>query len=306
MPLYKVSYVGRLRRFVIELVLLLSFLMAWWYLGRFVELFRIPLPPFSIARASGLCIVLTLFFAIVFYGTSFEITPLRIVTVFFAPFVRIFLRRDSSLRGLPKEVVIEPAELIQDIESIPEVETRPVVAADPVGTLFDAISSGAGEVAKRMERRTNTYLVVGVAMGVLGLVFWWISLPHVKISTPWDFVQQGLPRLTVLLFIELLAGFFLRQYRIGVEDFKYFLELKRRADHNRVCYSILDKLEEPEALRDFARAILETMTFDTKLKAGETTTVLETIKSEQNLTLSAMKVLGDNVEQLAKMLAARK
>ena len=40
-----------------------------------------------------------------------------------------------------------------------------------------------------------------------------------------EFIETAIPRVTILIFIELLAGFFLRQYRIGVEDFKYFFEI---------------------------------------------------------------------------------
>jgi hypothetical protein len=113
----------------------------------------------------------------------------------------------------------------------------------------------------------------------------------------WDLV----PRLTILVFIEVLAGFFLRQYRIGVEDFKYFLELQRRAEASRVAYSIFDELSDNEAKRKFATTLLEARS-DVRLQKDETTTILEAMKSEENTTLKLISILGEHLESVTKLL----
>jgi hypothetical protein len=113
----------------------------------------------------------------------------------------------------------------------------------------------------------------------------------------WDF----LPRITILVFIELLAGFFLRQYRIGVEDFKYFLELQRRAEANQVAYTIFDLIHDDKLKTKFATGLLEAKS-EGLLKKGETTTLLEAMKTEENMTLKLISVLGDHLESITKLL----
>jgi hypothetical protein len=109
------------------------------------------------------------------------------------------------------------------------------------------------------------------------------------------------PRITILFFIELLAGFFLRQYRIGVEDLKYFLELQRRADAKRIAYAIFDQMDDKESKRAFATALMQERS-DTRLSSGETTTSIVAMEKEQNEILKAFTVAGDKLSEAAKLL----
>ena len=84
-------------------------------------------------------------------------------------------------------------------------------------------------------------MILGVFMGFIGMGFWFWSFNH-ALSRPMgltELIEIAVPRVTILIFIELLAEFFLRQYRIGVEDFKYFFEIEQRAAWKRISYSIL-------------------------------------------------------------------
>jgi hypothetical protein len=117
----------------------------------------------------------------------------------------------------------------------------------------------------------------------------------------WDRLWEFLPRVTILVFIELLAGFFLRQYRIGVEDFKYFLELRRRAEASQIAYTVFDLIQDDKLKLKFATGLLEEKS-DSRLKKGETTTILEAMKSEENMTLKLINLLGEQLESVTKLL----
>jgi hypothetical protein len=110
-----------------------------------------------------------------------------------------------------------------------------------------------------------------------------------------------LPRITILLFIELLAGFFLRQYRIGVEDLKYFLELRRRADAKRVAYAILERHGDQKAQLKFAEQLIGERS-DTRLLAGETTTTLDAISKEQNEVSKGIGMFADKLVDILKVI----
>jgi hypothetical protein len=333
-------------------------------------------------QGTVLSVLLSLFFALVYYGTSFQVTPIRLFFAFLPESIRRHVPRrnkfwrmrqvwsspDSDANGSPtppapvtivndgsassdgpssgtSSVFIEgstapqnssppisdklveqssqgesilrqvvPEESITEVVvkthppgpfyggGHPEIEPHKV---DTVEGLLDQFSRSSGRLAERMERRTNTYLILGIGMGLIGLTVWYFSVAHLQTKSTGEFLQQAAPRLTILLFIELLAGYFLQQYRIGVEDFKYFLNLKHRAEGNRVTYSILSKLGDVESLRNFANSISAALP-TTKLQAGETTTVLEAMKANENLTLATLKTFGDHLQDVVKLVRNEK
>ena len=157
-----------------------------------------------------------------------------------------------------------------------------------------------------MERRINTHLILGVLVGLVGLLIWYYSFfikgANFDKTHIWS---EMVPRVSILLFIELLAGFFLQQYRIGVEDLKYFLELQRRANASRIAYSIFDQLNDVDAKRQFAKSLMDAPS-DTRLQTGETTTSLEAIKGSDNVVLKALSILGDQLESVTKLVADKK
>jgi hypothetical protein len=160
-----------------------------------------------------------------------------------------------------------------------------------------------------MERRTNTHLILGTGMGLAGLLVWYLSFFVSKIDTSaqsggWEgLVREFISRITILVFIEVLAGFYLRQYRIAVEDLKYFLELRRRADGQRIAYAIFEQTKSDEQKVKFAMALLDDKS-GMRLAQGETTTILETMKTEKNVAIEALSLLGDQLQNLTK--AAKK
>jgi hypothetical protein len=91
----------------------------------------------------------------------------------------------------------------------------------------------------------------------------------------------------------------LRQYRIGVEDLKYFLELRRRADAKRIAYAIYALVDENQAKIDFANAIMKEQS-DTRLASGESTTSLKAMEEEKNEMMQAFTTLADKFENVAK------
>ncbi len=202
-----------------------------------------------------------------------------------------------------------------------------------------------------MERRMNTHLILGLAMGIIGLVVWYVSFSlsgdttdariaeylarsrydfssalkryeqsfsreqtgeanalmlqlaeeqkqYVAHHVSWEeLFRTFVPRITILAFIEILAGFFLRQYRVGAEDLKYFLDLERRSNARRVAYAIYRRPHLSEFEVKFATDLLgETAT--TRLAPGESTTTLETLKLEKNVALETLTAITEQIKSV--------
>lgn len=323
--------------FFIESGLILAALISVWYLARLIPYetaLGAVLRPFRYVQTPlGLlmfCTALECFLALVFYGTSYEATPVRLLNVF-VPISSLVRRmgaarerreraefenvseKQQTMASTPT-VKVEEAQRKELASPIAEQEPTEVIKAevvedegvkDKVDELFREVSERASFFADRMEKRTNTYMILGVTMGFIGMGFWFWSFNH-ALSKPMgltEFVETAIPRVTILIFIELLAGFFLRQYRIGVEDFKYFFEIEQRADWKRISYSIL--LANKDAGIGAFAASLHSETLSLKLQAGESTTTLEALKAERNTTLEAMKLMGSTVRDVVRTVKSK-
>jgi hypothetical protein len=316
----------RHKRFVFETALLLGFVLliyfwlsysfgTWKYRygpGMFlIYLLREEIPSISLLFA-----IAAIFLVFVYYGTSFEVTPLQLVL---RPFRSGPGRPSSGYSRGPDDAppgLVESTEMRREEELVAAQESSndlitgqpssPSVAGDPqeaatVNNVLEYSSKAAAKLADKMERRINTHLILGVLVGLVGLGIWYYSF-FIGGTAPdkthsWT---EMIPRVSILLFIELLAGFFLQQYRIGVEDLKYFLELERRANANRVAYAIFEKMDDDKARREFAKSLMQVPS-DTRLHRGETTTSLEALKGQENVTLKAIGIIGDHLEAVTKL-----
>jgi hypothetical protein len=307
--------VGRLLRkrhsqFLVELLLLSVLSAGLWFVAgvglgdvdKVPPAYRIELYIHSWERFAALLGVGWTFLLIVYYGTSYEVTPLRFIVKRgrsgSLALQSLLLARDD--RGGDMATKHVAAEEIQD--RVADAIVEPLAKYDTVNTVLHGSSHSAAKLAAKMERRINTHLILGVLVGLVGLSVWYYSFFGIAPKIDKDnWLQQTVPRITILFFIELLAGFFLRQYRIGVEDLKYFLELQRRADAKRIAYAIFDQMDDKESKRAFATALMQERS-DTRLSSGETTTSIVAMEKEQNEILKAFTVAGDKLSEAAKLL----
>jgi hypothetical protein len=85
----------------------------------------------------------------------------------------------------------------------------------------------------------------------------------------------------MLIFIQVLAGFFLRQYRTSMEDFRYYESVLRHREAQHLSYILRRQLNDKKSLQSFADEILK----DPKvglLTKGQTTTILEAQRTAEN------------------------
>ena len=322
--------------FLIETTLVLTIYSCVWYLawlpateGKFIWIvIRAWYLRFSIPALFWTNLTLFMFLALVFYGTAFEVTPIKIVATIFSPFVALYrsrqrrdaLRKEAEV-GAGDETSLTDKENETDEENAgTQLELKPpekqepatdkhapeVVVVDAEYSLFEKLGARASFFSNRMEKRTNTYLILGVGMGFAGMSFWFwtFSNTFTKQLSFIEFIETALPRITILLFIELLAGFFLRQYRIGVEDFKYFFEIEQKANLKQISHAILVRMKNEPGLLTLA-SILSNDAGPMKLASGESTPTLEALKAEGNVALEAMKVLSTTIQEVAKSIKPR-
>jgi hypothetical protein len=99
------------------------------------------------------------------------------------------------------------------------------------------------------------------------------AMPDLK-GDFWVSSIQLLPRLLMLIFIQILAGFFLRQYRSSIKDFRYYKSVLRDRERQYISYTLRKSLDDKTALLKFADEALKAQEFG-RLVRGQTTEVLE-------------------------------
>ena len=156
-------------------------------------------------------------------------------------------------------------------------------------------------------RRANTHLLVGVTIGLSGLAFFFLTTTSLIPETGSAGLTTSVlaaallkiaPRAAVLIFIEVTAGFFLKQYAAALADYHKFEALQRRREADVVSFLILDRDGESPQLVDFAKSVMVPPETDV-LKNGETTTHQAAQEQVPNEMLSAIRTAQDSLLKIA-------
>ncbi len=114
--------------------------------------------------------------------------------------------------------------------------------------LIDNISESKKN-AEKLFSRSNNCLLVGCVISILGVfVFYLLNMQASQEATDLTSrLLQILPRFGILFFIEYIAFFFLKQYRILMEEYRYYEAIKReRQDILSVYLLIKEYNDKPE------------------------------------------------------------
>lgn len=133
-------------------------------------------------------------------------------------------------------------------------------------------------IAERVFSRSGVYLLVGCLVAFIGVAIFYSPIFQTTNST--DITQRlldYLPRFGALFFIEFIAFFFLKQYRIMLEEYRYYEVIKRKRQDN---LNLIELIETNKDNLELLKLITENIsqTVITKLSNGETTEILETQK----------------------------
>lgn len=104
-------------------------------------------------------------------------------------------------------------------------------------------------LAERIFNRSGAYLLVGCVIAFGGIGYFSIYALEVLSDDTLDIsfsdrLLQFAPRFGALLFIEFIAFFFLKQYRITMDEYKYYEAIKRNRQSNLAIFKFLSENRE--------------------------------------------------------------
>ena len=135
-------------------------------------------------------------------------------------------------------------------------------------------------IAEKIFIRSGVYLLVGCLIAFAGITIFYSPWFN-KISNNAEIGQRLLeyiPRFCALFFIEFIAFFFLKQYRIMLEEYRYYEAVKRKRQDALNLINLIEQYKnEPDMIKIFKEFSGETLSHH-KLTREETTQILETQK----------------------------
>lgn len=182
------------------------------------------------------------------------------------PIEYIRSKRDSS-KGIKTEDN-NPFDIVVENNKKPQIEM----------TYVENCINESKNIAEKVFSRSGVYLLVGCLIAFTGVAIFYS--PLFSISTSTDVTQRlldYLPRFGALFFIEFIAFFFLKQYRIMLEEYRYYEAIKRKRQDKFMLVELIEKHKDnPELLKTLVDNVPQSTI--TKLANGETTEILETQK----------------------------
>lgn len=158
---------------------------------------------------------------------------------------------------------------------------RYIDALDPRQTMTQ-YAEQSNKIAENIYSRAGVHLILGVSIAFVGIAFAYVRLnnpPDTK--DPLEHFLLLLPGFGIVFFIEFVALFFLRQYRSGMDEFRYYDAVTRGRQENVVVL----KMFKESTLDVPTKDVLGSMSIYStagKLLPGETSDILESRKMQRD------------------------
>jgi hypothetical protein len=156
--------------------------------------------------------------------------------------------------------------------------------------------SSSSELARDIYSKGSVYLLFGVLFSIGGLLFFYLQIHSLKLDgNLTNSLLTMVPNFGVLLFLEFISFFFLKQYRASMDDFRYYEAIKRSREETLAIIKLLSiKNDDVDYF-----PILDKLNFSSsvgKLESGQSTELIEARKYDKN----EMDVLAKIVEAISK------
>lgn len=161
---------------------------------------------------------------------------------------------------------------------------------NPLEVEFDKNINYSEKIMLELNSRSLYLLSFGILMAFIGMGIFYITLPQTNsINDINSFILSIIKPLFILLFIEAIAWFLLKQYRNLMEDFKHFYKIYLKRSNYKLSYYLLKKINDnnDNLNKNKYEILINSLLSEDlsgKLYSGETTESLENKKiNDENI-----------------------
>lgn len=184
------------------------------------------------------------------------------------------------------------------------LQANPTVDSD-TNNVEESFEIYLKKIIKNSEQLSNTilnrgslYLFLGIVFSVCGLGFFYMQAHNLNAVA--DVTHQLislLPNFGVLFFIELISFFFLKQYRVTMDEFRYYEAIKRSREEILTLVKLYLAVGKESDLPN----IFEKISYSSqvgKLESGQSTELIESRKLDKNELDSLTKIIEAAIGKL--------
>ena len=151
------------------------------------------------------------------------------------------------------------------------------------------------DLAEKIYTRSGVYLLFGVLISFSGLIFFYSQTVQIDPTADTNSTLIRIaPKFGILFFIELVAFFFLRQYRSAMDEFRYYEGIARTREEVSALFEYAKESGTTVKTMELKKSSAYFSKMST-LQKGETTDLIETRKMDKNES----DLLGKIVETVA-------
>ena len=135
-----------------------------------------------------------------------------------------------------------PLEFFRDKITMSEVDSSIDMLEDI--DFIDRQIKESSQIAERIYSNSRAYLMIGCMISIAGVVVFYVPFGQTSTPQPDELslrLFDLLPRFGALFFIEYIALFFLKQYRILLEDYRYYEAIKRDRQNKKLFLELIEK-----------------------------------------------------------------
>lgn len=202
----------------------------------------------------------------------------KALTLWFIPLVFTYIFGVSPIFSIFLKIVSKSDEKIEPkIGVVGKVDKN-----EEVEVFLKELISSSDRLAKDIHRRGGVYIFTGIVFSALGMYFFYTQTHD--LIRPVGVTDQLItlaPKFGILIFIELISFFFLKQYRISMEEFRYFEAIKRSREETLAIVKLVSNGGEKVNYME----LLDKLRFSSnvgRLESGQTTELLEAKKFDKD------------------------
>ena len=164
-----------------------------------------------------------------------------------------------------------------------------------VHTAFLKIEERLLSEIKAVGKRSNLNLIIGsvVALIGLGLLLWFVLDVHDNKLEGWKLLNAFLPRLSIIIIIEMFSYFFLKLYRESMDRIRYYQNELTNIETKKTAILVACMVENDNEHKKSLIENLISVERNIFLKKGETTIELEKIRMDNSFGNNVLKYIKD-------------
>lgn len=175
----------------------------------------------------------------------------------------------ENLKKMIDDIISQNIILKENVQKLPNIEKQ----------LIDNIEESKIN-AERLFKRSSYNLIIGGAIAISGVLMFYILNLNTDYNKFTELIHFcGLiPRFGILFFIEYVAFFFLKQYRVLMEEYRYYEAIKRDRQNLLSIYYLVDKYKDEKDILELMNNYIDKHSVEIPKYSGD-----NRIKMEKSL-----------------------